>query len=81
MVCKVPPFGLAPVDLDHVTGIAAIHELVGERSGAAMGLLCDDLVASQVNLDLFDNTALAPADLAPFGLIRIQVAWLLRCNS
>ena len=33
----------------------------------------DDLVTSQFNLDLFGNTALTPADLAPVGLIRIPM--------
>ena len=33
----------------------------------------DDLVTSQFNLDLFGNTTLTPADLAPVGLIRIPM--------
>lgn len=33
----------------------------------------DDLVTSRFNLDLFGNTALTPADLAPVGLIRIPM--------
>ena len=33
----------------------------------------NDLVTNQFNLELFGNTALTPADLAPVGLIRIPM--------